>query len=170
MPRRRSAESMEKDAQAYDLYRRGLSYRQIAAQVGWKSPKSALEAVKRAAADNVTPPGEADAARQVFYDRLQDYRRAMQRVLATRHYVTSQSGKLVLGPDGQPLLDDDPVGRAVDRLLKIDDTEIRLRGLYAPVRARVEVIPDDVLDDEIRKLNERLAATDEAMPGAEHPG
>lgn len=152
---------MEKDAQAYDLFRRGLSYRQIATQMELRSPSTAFEAVRRAARDNAADPLEQAEARQAFYDRLQDYRRAAQRVLSTRHYVASaQSGKLVLGPDGAPLLDDDPVLRALDRLVKIDDMELRLRDLYPAAKSRVEVITEDALDAEMAEIARKIALND----------
>jgi hypothetical protein len=151
---------MEKDQQAYDLFRRGLSYRQIASQLDWKSQKSAFEAVRRAARDNAADPLEQAEARQAFYDRLQDYRRAAQRVLSTRHYVTTQTGNLAHGPDGSPLLDDDPVLRALDRLVKIDDMELRLRDLYPAAKSRVEVITEDVVDAEMAMLARQVAEND----------
>ena len=168
----RTAETMEKDAQAYDLFRRGLSYRQIAAQIGWKSPKSAFEAVRRGARDNALDPLEAAEARQAFLDRFQDYRRAAQRVLSARHYLTSQTGRLALGPDGQPLLDHDPVLRALDRLYKVDDMELRLRDLYPAAKSRVEVITEDAVDAELSRLRDELARTEQTAegPGGSHPG
>jgi hypothetical protein len=162
MPRRRTAETMERDHQAYDLFRRGLSYRQIAAQQGYRSHSAAFDAVRRAAKENATDPLEAAAARQVFLDRFQDYRRAAQRVLAVKHYVTVQSGKIVTGPDGSPLADDDPVLRALDRLAKIDDIELRLRDLYPAAKSRVEIITEDTLDAECAMLARQVAENDAA--------
>jgi hypothetical protein len=174
MPRRRSAETIERDQRAYDLFRRGLSYRQIGAELS-VSHQSAFDAVRRAARDNAGDPLEAEAARQVFLDRFQDYRRSAQRVLSARHYVTTQSGRLVAGPDGSPLLDDDPVLRALDRLLKVDDMELRLRDLYPPARSRVEVIDEDVArmlaeeaEREFARLTEATAGSGHGVPG-EHP-
>src|SRR5512146_2905933 len=106
---------MENDARAYDLFRRGLSYRQISAEMGWKSPASAVDAVRRAARDNASDPLEQAEARQAFLDRMQDYRRAAQRQLNARHYVTVQSGKIVTDSDGKPLIDTEPNMRALDR-------------------------------------------------------
>ena len=160
MPRRRSVETIERDHRAYDLFRRGLSYRQIGAELG-VNEKTAWEAVRRAARENAVDPLEAMAARQVFLDRFQDYRRAAQRVLSTRHYVASaQSGKLTYGPDGNPLLDDDPVLRALDRLAKIDDMELRLRDLYPAAKSRVEVITEDVIDAELAEVARQIAVND----------
>jgi hypothetical protein len=163
MPARRSAETMEKDQQAYDLFRRGLSYRQIAAQVGYKTPSAAFTAVRRAARDNAVDALEAETARQVFLDRFQDYRRAAMRVLASRHYVTTQKGDIACGPDNLPLVDDEPVLRALDLRGKIDDMELRLRDLWPAARHRVEVIDDDVarmLADEAEREIARLCADD----------
>ena len=160
MPRRRSAATMERDARAYDLFRRGLSYRQIGSELGF-SHQSASDAIRRAAKDNAVDPLEAAEARQLFLDRLQDYRRAAQRVLATKHYVASaQSGKLAYGPDGQPMADSDPNMRALDRLLKIDDMELRIRDLYPPARSRIEVITEDVVDAELSALARQVAEND----------
>jgi hypothetical protein len=170
MPRRRSAETMEKDAQAYDLFRRGLSYRQIASQVGWKSPRSAVEAVRRGARENAVDPLEAAEARQAFLDRFQDYRRAAQRVLAARHYVATQTGRIVAGPDGQPLVDSDPNMRALDRLLKVDDMELRLRDLYPAAKSRVEVITEDAVDAEMAALARAVADNDAREALASDPG
>lgn len=170
--RRRSAQTMERDARAYDLFRRGLSYRQIAAELG-VSHQTAFDAVRRAARDNATDPLEAAAARQVFLDRLQDYRRSAQRVLSTRHYAHTQAGKLVYGPpgpDGKPqlLTDDAPVLQALDRLLKIDDMELRIRDLYPAVKSRVEVITEDAVDAECARLVAEIAEREAAAadPGA----
>lgn len=170
MPRRRSPETMERDQRAYDLFRRGLSYRQIAAEIGYASSDSAFEAVRRAAKESASDALKDIEAKQAFLDRFQDYRRAAQRVLSTRHFVTTQAGKLVTGPDGQPIIDDDPVLRALDRLLKIDDTELRLRDLYPATKSRVEVITEETIDAEcaklIREIEQREAAAAPADPSA----
>jgi len=166
VPRRRDPATMERDQQAYDLFRRGLSYRQIAGQLEYSSPSTAFAAVRRAVKDNASDPLEQAEARQAFYDRLQDYRRAAQRVLSTRHFHVSQGGKIVAGPDGQPLIDNDPNMRALDRLLKIDDMELRLRDLYPAAKSRVEVITEDALDAEMAEIARKIALNDarEARP------
>jgi hypothetical protein len=167
VPPRRSAAQMEKDAQAYDLFRRGLSYRQISAQMKLRSPSTAFDAVRRAARDNASDPLESAEARQAVFDRLQDYRRAAQRVLTAKHYVVSQGGKLVTGPgpDAKPLLDDDPVLRALAVLLRIEQEENRLRDLYPPARSRVEIIDDDVARALTDQAEKEIAGFLEAHPG-----
>lgn len=158
--RRRSFAVMERDHQAADLYRRGLSFRQISSQMGWKSPQSALDAVRRAARDAVQDPLAAEEALALMLERLQDYRRIATRVAAGKHYITTQSGGLAKDPDGKPLPDPVPVLAALDRLAKFDEIEAKLRGLWAPAKARIEVITEDVVDREIAKLREQLADND----------
>lgn len=166
MPRRRSTETMERDHRAYDLFRRGLSYRQIGAELGF-SHSAASDAVRRAAKDNAADPLEQAEARQAVFDRLQDYRRAAQRVLTAKHYVVSQGGKLVYGPgpDGQPLLDGDPVLRALNTLIKIEQEENRLRDLYPPTRSRIEVVDDDVARALADETEREIARLYQANPG-----
>lgn len=164
MPQRRTLEAMEKDSKAADLYRRGLTYRQIAAELGWRSPNAAFEAVRRAARDAGRDSLAAAEALTLMLERLQDYRRLVYRVAVAKHYVTTQSGNVVQY-DGKPVLDDAPVLQAVDRLLKTDDTEAKLLGLYAPAKSRVEVITEDTVDAEIAALAAEMDSRDAAAPG-----
>lgn len=166
MPRRRSTETMERDHQAYDLFRRGLSYRQIGAELG-VSHQSAYDAVRRAARENAVDPVEAAADRQVILDRLQDYRRAAQGVLANRHYVLTQAGRLAEGPDGQPLIDDDPVLKALDRLAKLDDLELKIRDLYPAAKSRVEVVTEEAAQALAAALEAQVAELDEDPGGSQ---
>jgi hypothetical protein len=158
MARQRTLADKERDARAVELYRRGLTYRQIAAQMGWRSPASVGNAITRALADDHQAANEE--VRQILLGRLQDYRASAWNVLTARHYVTTQAGKLVEGPDGGYLIDDAPVLNAVDRLLKIDDREAVLRDLYPPAKHRVEVITEDAVDAELAALNRQIALND----------
>jgi hypothetical protein len=47
MPRARTPAGHARDAQALELRRRGLTYEQIAAQLGFPTPQSAWQAVRR---------------------------------------------------------------------------------------------------------------------------
>jgi ABC-type phosphate transport system auxiliary subunit len=157
MPQRPSQAVMERDAQSADLYRRGLTYRQIARQLGYRSPQSVGDAIRRHARTTASDSLAGPEALQVMLDRLQDYRRLAWRVATARHYATTASGNVALHPEtGQPLLDDAPVLHALDRLLRFDDHEAKLTGLYAPSRSRVEVITEDVIEGEIRKLEAQI--------------
>ena len=83
--------------------------------------------------------------------------RAFNRVLATKHYATGSSGKVAVHPEtGQPLVDDGPVIQAGLALLRVSESRRKLLGLDAPQRARVEVITEDAVEAEIRRLSEKL--------------
>lgn len=157
MPPRRSAETMARDQQAYDLFRRGQTYRQIAAELN-VSHQTAFEAVRRAAKEAASDPFEAAEARQAALDRLQDYRRAMQRILTARHYQATQGGKLITDPDGNPMLDTGPWVSAMGQLRWIEQEDNRLRDLYPPTRSRVEVVDEDIARALVDQMEAELAA------------
>jgi hypothetical protein len=160
MPQRRSAESMERDAKAGSLFRRGLTYRQIASEMGWSSPASALEAVRSAARDAARDDLGGVDALQLMLGRLNDYRRVAWRVASSKHFLTNQAGVVQHPVTREPLLDEAPVLAALDRLLRCDVEENKLRGTYAPTKTRVEVITEDMVDSEIARLLTEVAAND----------
>jgi hypothetical protein len=168
MPRRRTIEDRERDQQAIELRRRGLTHRQIAAQLGFRSPSSAYEAIQRGLSE--TRREANNEVVQLEIDRLDDLRRAAWRVLAKTHLSVSQ-GRVVRHPEtGEVITDDMPNLQAIDRLLKIAERYAKLLGLDAPVRAKVEV--QDGLDAEIEQLVEQLAgspAGGEAAPAGTAP-
>lgn len=89
MAKQRAIEVRERDAQAVEMRRRHLNYRQIAAQMGWASPNAAYKAVQRGLADT---QAEANAeVRQMELDRLDDVARGFQRVFAAKHFVVSSA-------------------------------------------------------------------------------
>src|ERR1039457_1791200 len=160
MPRRRSIETRERDAQAVELRRRHLNYRQIGAQMGY-TDAAAYQAVQRGLADHSAEASEA--VKQMELDRLDDIARGFQRVFATRHYVVSVgSGKVVMDPKspGEPLLDDGPVITAGLAVLRGMGRRAKYLGLDAPAKTRVEIVPEDAVDAEIKRLEARLADND----------
>lgn len=167
MPRGRSIETRERDAQAVELRRNGLTHRQIAAQLGYKSPASVHEAIQRGIQD-----GHRESTAEVLQlqlDRLEMYRRTALRVLAARHYAHS-NGRLITLPDtngeSRPVLDHMPILHALDRLLRVDQEINKLRDLYPAAKSRVEVITRDQVEESITALERELAGNDPAG----HPG
>jgi hypothetical protein len=160
VPRHRSIADRERDNQAVELRRRGLSHRQIAAQMGYKSPSSAYDAIERALAESSREAH--DEVRALELGRLDDMRRICWRILASKHITVSQ-GRVITHPEtGEIVTDDMPLLQAIDRLLRISERTAKLLGLDAPVRAHVEV--QDGLDAEIEQLITQLAG---ASPGRE---
>ena len=153
MARSRSLATREKDIRALDLRRRGLSYPQIAAEMGC-SLSGAHQSVQRALADSAREASEE--VRQIEAQRLDDYMRALNRVLLAKHYVVSAAtGKVAVHPEtGQPLLDDDPVIRTVLALIRVSERRARLLGLDAPVKHEVRQI--DAIDARLLDLAEQM--------------
>jgi hypothetical protein len=168
MPRRRTIADKERDAQAVELRRRHLNYKQIAAQLGYASLSSAYDAVQRGLKDT---QGEASAeVRQMELDRLDDIARGFQRVFATKHYAASVTGKIARHPEtGEPLIDDGPVIQAGLALLKVMERRAKYLGLDAPSRSRVEVITADMVESQIAELEAQLALNDPAHTGPAGP-
>ena len=161
MPRRRSVATMERDAQALELFHRGLTYRQIAAQLGWKNQASAHEAVRRAIADGYRLA--SSEAIRVEEERLDALVRAFGRVMATRHYATGASGRVATHPEtGDPLVDDGPVIQAGLALLRVSESRRKLLGLDKPVRHEVRTIGD--IDARLIELAEQVAGVGAGDP------
>lgn len=166
MARTRSVATRERDARALEYRRRGLSYEQIATQMGWRAVSSAHAAVQRALTD--TCREAAEEVRAIEAARLDELTRALYRVLATRHFVVSVgTGRVARHPDtNAPLIDDGPTMQAVAGLLRISERRAKLLGLDAPTRH--EVVTLDVIDAEIARLSAELAGG-EARPATPAP-
>lgn len=146
----RTIEAAERDAEACRLRTRGLSYRQIAKQLGYYDHGGARLAVERALAETVIEP--AAEVRQLELAKLDNMEQAVLAVLEREH-VTVSNGKVVRLSQ-RPVLDDGPVLQAVDRLLKIAERRAKLLGVDAP--KRLEVITIDAVDAEIARISAEL--------------
>lgn len=136
----RSIETAERDAEAARLRARGMSYRQIGAELGMHH-SSVADAVQRALRDTVAEP--AEDVRRLELDRLDHMYQQVLAVLERKH-ITVSNGKVIQVPDPEtgeiaPLEDDAPVLQAVDRLLRISESRRKLLGLDIPVKQQVEV-------------------------------
>ncbi len=154
-----------RDADAARLRARGLSYPEIARQLGYASHSSALAAARRAMAATVAEPAAEVRAYEV--ERLNNLERAALEVLERRH-VTVSHGKVIYHGEGdarEPLYDDGPVLQAIDRLLRIQERRAKLLGLDAPTRMQVVTI--DAVDAEIARLTAELAAQPGPRPAGE---
>lgn len=123
---------------ALDLHLAGLTYAQIAAELGYADRGSAHRAVMRCMARDY-PASEVADARQREEARLE---RAHQAVWP----------RVLLGDL-----------KAIETMLKIHDRRARLLGLLAPLR--VEQI-DPETDARIRQLREWLEEQDVYVPGS----
>ncbi len=129
-----SVTAAEKDARALELRRAGLSYRQVAAQMGvsvgaaWKYVTRGLDRTRREPADQL---------RRLEEDRLDLLQVQAAAVLRRTHYYV-QGGEVVMR-DGEPLRDDGPTLNAIRVLLAVQERRARLLGLDEPTRIDAKV-------------------------------
>lgn len=158
----RTFEGAERDAEAARLKSRGLTYEQIARNLGYADASGAYRAVQRALA--AVPAESVDELRRIQREQIDALTAKAIEVLESTHYAHTQSGQLVEGPDGQPLIDSMPTLHAIDRIIRLAERLSKLMGLDAP--SRHEVITLDYLDAQIRAANEELAR----LEAGEAPG
>lgn len=155
----RTLEGAERDAEAARLKSRGLSYSQIARNLGYADHAGAYKAVQRALA--AVPAESVDELRRIQSEQIDALTARAIEVLESTHYAYTQHGELVRGPEGpngepgEPLIDSMPVLHAIDRLIRLAERRSKLMGLDAP--SRHEVITLDYLDAQIREAAEELA-------------
>lgn len=126
-------DTAEYDARAARLRARGLSYRAIAAELGYAEHSSARDAVLRALA---AAPQEAGAeARQVELDRLDRLVEKATRIMETAHLAYNNKG--VVEWEGAALEDDAPALAAVAALMRLSESRRKLLGLDAEQKISV---------------------------------
>jgi len=109
-------------------------------------------ALKQALAELVENTEQLIQMEDLRDDRL---RKLLNRIIATRHYVVQQ-GKIVNGPDGEPLLDDGPIMQAIDRLGAISTRYHKRHGLDQP--EKIEIKFEERTDLEVRRVVEAILA------------
>lgn len=150
----RTIDTAQRDAEAARLRARGLSYRQIAAELT-VDVATAHAAVQRALNAVIEDAGEE--VRKLELERLDTMYAAALEVLDRQH-VTVSNGKIIrrqvgwerddageiqCDGEGKPiaiyedLLDDSPVLQAIDRLLRIQERRAKLLGLDAEKKINV---------------------------------
>ena len=126
---------MDREVQALELRRAGLSYRQIAVEVGWANESSAYRAVERAMNRVLQEP--ADKVRRLECERLDDW--------LSKLYPAIDRGE----------------ARSIEVGLKVLERRAKLLGLDSPVRieAQVDVFDGSAIEQEVAKLAAMLETT-----------
>lgn len=167
-----SLETAQRDAEATRLKKRGLSYREIAAELGcdvstaYRGVQRTLQATREGAAE------DAADIRAMELERLEDMRALVMEVLDREHVTVSNgriirrqigwerddAGEIQTDGEGKPigiyedLPDDAVILNAVDRLLRISESIRRLTGTDAEKKINLsggvtyEVVGVDVAD------------------------
>lgn len=165
----KTLESAERDAEACRMLERGHTYQEIADALSFGSRGHAYTAIQKALA--ALPRESAMELRRVRSNQLNYLLYNAMQIIGATHPVVSQSGQIVRGDDGEPLVDEGPRLAAIDKARRIIMDLAKLEGTIAPVRTEA-VISIDTLDAQIAALTAELAggtdaAEDGAAPGAE---
>jgi hypothetical protein len=123
---------IDREVRALDLRRAGLSYQQIAKEVGWAAESSAFRAVKRALDRTLREP--AEAVRNFESDRLDEWLLKLMPAIDR----------------GEP--------RSIEVALKISERRSKLLGLDAPSRQElsVDVLDGSLIEAEVLRLASML--------------
>lgn len=158
------AATAERRTRAIALRVAGVDFQTIADQLGYASRGAAHTDISRALAQRKRDLDvQAGVAAALEVERLETMERAAWAVLRRTHILVSQ-GRVIRDDDERPLVDDAPTLNAIDRLLKIQDRRAKLLGLDAPTK--VEVLTDDAIDAEVRRLAAELGRVPAGEAGA----
>jgi hypothetical protein len=153
----------ERERQVVQAVIRGLTFGEIARQLGMGDESTARKAFNRAI--KRFPPSDVELLRKLQSERLNDARRRIYSGLAGREREVpdpanpGQTKRVLV----QPTLDE--VNASVDRILKIEAHEADLYGLYAPKKSETvsaiigQPISDEELDRQLARLTEEEQET-----------
>lgn len=131
--------SAERRKRIVELRDEGLSFRAIAADVGidvhnvWRHYQNAMRDIP---AEVVAAHAANQASRRAEQLARIDMERETVMEVLTAFHVTVSQGRVV-DLNGDPVADTAPVLAAVDRLVRLDDQEAKLLGLYAKTEVNV---------------------------------
>lgn len=184
----RAADSRKRDHRAAELRGQGWSYQRIADELGFASKGHACNAVMRAYAE--IPSEASEHAKALDLERIDRLIEKAWEIMLRDHVTVSQgrvvgkvvgverdeNGAVVTDGEGKPvliyedILDDGPALAAIREIRGLLERRAKITGYDAPVRARVEVITEDVFDVNLAELEAQVAANDAAAARAAGEG
>lgn len=174
----RGADSRKRDHEAAEYRARGYSFQRIADELRFASKGHARDAVLRAYAD--IPSEATEEARRLDLERIDRLIEKAWEIMLRDHVTVSQGhvvgkligwqrdddGEILRDGEGAPIglyedvLDDAPATAAIREIRALLERRAKMLGYDAPVRARIEVVPEDVIDAELAELARQVAAND----------
>lgn len=163
---------MTDPAEVLRLRATGMTYAQIAEELGYPSASAAASAGKRALKASKSLLGrQSGELATLELERLDQLEQAARKVLLARH-ITVQDGRVIRDDDGQVIEDDAPVLQAIDRLVRISEARSRLTAanrapgtIEAAVRRELDTLSEKVRDGAQAHAAIMLAVTlDAGMP------
>lgn len=142
-----------RDAEALELRAKHYSYDQITEALDYDNVDQAREATRRASERLRALHEDDDEAVTLELARYDSMAQVLYGILAQKHYVISNSGRVVEDPEtGQPMMDPGPLMQALDRLTTLSKERRKIQALDKPSTTRVEVHTVDEFDREIERL------------------
>lgn len=142
--------------EAVTLAAGGVTYEEVARRLGWNSAQAAHKAVKAALAERLKRQDLAvDELRAKHTALLDEALREARRIMHETHRAHS-GGRLVYDDADQPMIDNGPVLAAVDRIVKISESQRKLWGIDAPARTESKVEVDGTVSYQVAVAPEEL--------------
>jgi len=148
-------EAQQREEAAVGLRALNYSYEAIARELGWTDGSAARKAIQRCLDRH--EEANVDDLRRVENSKI-DMLEARCVSVLNKRWMKVDHGKVVYSPvlneDGTPEILEDPMPHlaAVREMRQLLTRRAALRGLDAPLRKIIEVITDDAVDAEIRRL------------------
>lgn len=135
----RTAEGRERDRLALEMRSRGRTWREIAETLGYPDEGNAHRGVQNALKEGHIE--SVEEMRQQMAARLDELNREAMEVLEAKHIKLHEGKPVYIGPEGEEVevLDDAPVLRAAETILKIEQRRAALFGLDAPSKTEIAV-------------------------------
>jgi hypothetical protein len=133
---------------ALECYIGGMSWEEAGREAGYRSSGAAHNAAMRLLEGRTAP--NVASLRLIENERLDAAYRQLLAVIADPGYVTS-AGRLVLGPDGEPMPDRAVVVDAINALIRLSQRLARMNGMDAPT-ASIQVRAAADMDADIEAL------------------
>jgi hypothetical protein len=152
-------QARERERQVVQLFIRGLTWLEIARQLGYGEESGARKAFARAV--KRIPPKDVEVLRKLQSERMTDSRRRIYSELAGREMEIpdpenpGQKKRITVRPEVSD------VGALLGRLLNVEQHEADLYGLYAPKKSDVvahftgQPMSDEQLDEGLARLTEQ---------------
>jgi hypothetical protein len=148
----RSIVTVDQDRRAAELRAASLTYAEIGERLG-VDESTAFRAVQRAL--RIGPTEEVVQVRALELRKLEFRERALLGIMEGEHPKVDH-GRIVFDQHGKPVRDYSPVIAASNALDRVAKRRADLLGLDAPRKHRVDVITEDVVEAEIRRLEAKL--------------
>jgi len=151
----RTPEQIAKDRRAAELRSLGYTYPMIADRME-VTKSAAYKMVARAVSE--IPTEGAEMVRKIELEKIDQLERYYQSVIQRPPYKVGNNGKVVNGPDGQPMIDEGARMDAANGILKAQAARARLLGLNAPTRIQEEIVVYEADPDREQRIRDALAA------------